>query len=47
LRNIYREKADHEQAAGVLAAYAFCARASLKTADVANGVVDFGPLPQA
>jgi cytochrome b pre-mRNA-processing protein 3 len=45
LRNVYRGGEEHQERAMRLARYVETARASLANCDVAQGDVDFGPLP--
>ncbi len=47
LRNVYRGNADHASQAAVLANYAMAARAAVASENIADGSVDFGPLPDA
>lgn len=47
LRNVYRGNADHASQAGALARYAMAARAVVASENIADGRVDFGPLPDA
>jgi cytochrome b pre-mRNA-processing protein 3 len=44
-RNVFRGNGSHEDASRLLAMYAKLSRVHLSTADVAEGQVDFGPLP--
>jgi cytochrome b pre-mRNA-processing protein 3 len=44
-RNVFRGEAGHDEAARLLALYAKMARVHLSGADVAQGDVEFGPLP--
>ena len=47
LRNVYRGNADHASQAAVLANYAMAARTAVVSENIADGSVDFGPLPDA
>jgi cytochrome b pre-mRNA-processing protein 3 len=46
LRNLYRGEKTRGDAARVLAHYIFAAQARLRSQDVNDGRIDFGPLPQ-
>jgi len=45
LRNIYRGVPDHADQARIVARYVLNARANLKSSDLVDGKLDFGPLP--